>query len=305
MAKILTQLKRWFGTKGSDTNNSNDTTRNTSNIPIAGTSGSDVQKPSIEWVSIPAGTFMMGSPVSEPDRLDGETLHQVTLSAFMMSKTAITLGQFKSFIDATGYITDSDSVKGFVGSYIWNGKEYTHKAGVNWSCDENGNPRPASDYNHPVIHVSWNDAVAFAKWMGCRLPTEAEWEYACRAGADTPFNTGDNLTTLQANFNGYYPYNNNEKGEYREKPLPVGSFSPNTWGLYDMHGNVFEWCADWYGDYREEAQTDPKGPATGMLRVRRGGSWGYFARDCRSAFRNGRKPDHRSGGVGFRIVEGK
>ena len=302
MTSILEKMKKWFGAKASEPEVASKTGQNTITKSKIDSTSSSAQRPSIEWATIPAGDFTMGSPASEPDRLDNETRHQVTLSAFKMSKHEITLGQFKAFVDATGYVTDSDKATAYSGSFIWTGKEYEHKSGVNWLCDEKGTPRPETEYDHPVVHLSWNDAVAFAEWMGCRLPTEAEWEYACRAGSGTPFHTGDNLTTSQANYNGNFPYNNNAKGEYRERTMPVGSFSPNAWGLYDMHGNVFEWCSDWYGDYSELPQTDPKGPATGSLRVRRGGSWGYFARDCRSAFRNNRKPDQRSGGAGFRIV---
>jgi sulfatase modifying factor 1 len=302
MKSNLEKIKNWLGLKASKQEPAAEiSTRNTFR-PKDETTGSHAQKPEIEWASIPAGRFTMGSPENEPERLDNESAHQVSLSAFRMSKQVITLGQFKAFIDSTGYVTDSDKGVVISGSFLWTGKEYIHKSGVNWTCDEQGNPRPIEEYNYPVVHVSWNDAVAFAEWMGCRLPTEADWEYACRAGTSTPFHTGNNLTTSQANYNGNFPYNNHEKGVYRATIMPVASFPPNAWGLYDMHGNVFEWCSDWYGRYSAEAQANPNGPAKGLLRVRRGGSWGYFARDCRSAFRNSREPDFRTGGAGFRIV---
>ena len=276
---------------------------------LIATSCGHKQKPVIEWVNIPAGTFTMGSPITEVDREVNETQHQVTLNAFKMSKYEITVEQFKAFVDATGYATDADKGTGGVsGSYIWTGKKWEAKAGVNWKCDVNGNILPTAEYNNPVIHVSWNDAKAFADWLGCRLPTEAEWEYACRAGASTgsatgtPFNTGNNLTTDQANYDGNYPYNNNAKGVCRGKTMPVGSFAQNAWGLCDMHGNVWEWCSDWYGDYPTDAQTNPQGPGTGLRHVYRGGCWSNYAQDCRSALRYNLNPDGRNRNIGFRIV---
>lgn len=230
------------------------------------------KKPIIEWVSIPAGTFTMGSPTSEVGR-GIETQHQVTLSAFKMSKYEVTFEQYDLFCEATGRSKLSDE---------------------GWGRD-----------NRPVINVIWDEATAFAEWMGSRLPTEAEWEYAARGGTTTPFNTGNNLTTTQANYNGNNPYNNNAKGENREKTLPVGSFAANSYGLFDMHGNVWEWCSDWYGDYSTSAQTNPKGPSSGSDRVRRGGGWNGDAVGCRSAFRDDGNPVTRNRGMGFRLVSPK
>jgi formylglycine-generating enzyme len=261
------------------------------------------QKPAIEWADIPAGTFLMGSPTDEQGRIVDETQHQVTLSAFKMSRYEITVSQFKAFVDATGYLTDAEKVsEGHCKSLIWTGKEYKFKSGLTWRCDESGNLRSEQDYNHPVLYVSWNDASAFAKWMGCRLPTEAEWEYACRAGTTTPFNTGFNLPDSLANFNANYPYLNNEKGQYRKKTLPVGSFPPNAWGLYDMHGNVYEWCSDWFDLLSSKPQTNPTGPETGYRRVRRGGGWGSDASHCRCAFRYDFFPDYCINIIGFRLA---
>jgi formylglycine-generating enzyme required for sulfatase activity len=227
-------------------------------------------KPIIEWVEIPAGTFTMGSSGSEAEREVNEIPHQVTLRAFKMSKYEVTFEQYDAFCEATG--RDKPDDKG-------------------WGRGK-----------RPVVNVSWNDANAFAMWMGCRLPTEAEWEYACRAGTTTPFNTGNNITTAQANYNGTYPYNNNAKGENRRKTLPVGSFEPNAYGLYDMHGNVWEWCSDWWGPYSTAPQTNPKGAEPKQYRVFRGGSWGNNANFCRSAYRDNLTPESRNGYIGIRLV---
>jgi formylglycine-generating enzyme required for sulfatase activity/Flp pilus assembly protein TadD len=243
----------------------------------------------IDWVEIPAGTFIMGSPTDEAgrDTTSSETQHKVILGAFRMSNCEITLGQFKAFIDATGYVTDAEK-KSLVE------KDSTTFAGkrVNWKCDEKGEIRPESEFNHPVIYVSWNDATAFAKWIDGRLPTEAEWEYACRAGTTTPFYTGIDLNFSQANFSGI-----------RGMTTPVGSFAPNTWGLFDMYGNVWEWCSDWYGDYPDREQTNPGGPESGVGRVDRGGSWKSGANSCRSASRDITDSDKFGWSTGFRVVQ--
>jgi formylglycine-generating enzyme required for sulfatase activity len=228
----------------------------------------------IDWVSIPGGSFTIGSPNKETGRRDDEIQHEVKLSAFKMSKYAVTFKQYDAFCQATDRQKPDDEGWG-------RGKR-------------------------PVINVSWSDATAFAEWMGCRLPTEAEWEYACRAGTTTPFNTGNNLTTKQANYNGNFPYKDHAKGEYRERTMPVGSFPPNDWGLYDMHGNVWEWCSDWYGDYSKDSQTDPVGPSSGEIFVFRGGSWFINVIRCRSAYRsNYFKPVLSDNTIGFRIVRSK
>jgi formylglycine-generating enzyme required for sulfatase activity len=217
-------------------------------------------RPRMEWVAIPAGTFTMGSPSYETDRVsDAGPQHPVSLSGFKMSKYEVTFAQYDAFCDATGRQKPSDE---------------------GWGRG-----------NRPVINVDWNDATAFAQWMGCRLPTEAEWEYACRAGTTTPFNTGSSLNSSQANFN-------SNVGQTK----PVGSYAPNAWGLHDMHGNVWEWCSDWYGDYSSSPQTNPKGPSSGSYRVLRGGSWNFYGGSCRSAGRGGHEPSNRYGGFGFRLV---
>jgi formylglycine-generating enzyme required for sulfatase activity len=237
---------------------------------FSGLYASSQTKPVIEWIDIPAGTFIMGSPKSEFDRSDYEIQHEVTLNTFRMSKYEVTFEQYDTFCEATGRKKPDDNGWG-------RGKQ-------------------------PVINVTWFDAVAFTKWIGCRLPTEAEWEYACRAGTTTPFSTGNNLTTNQANYDGNFPYNNNPKGENRGRTLPVGSFAPNQFKLHDMHGNAWEWVNDWYENYTNAPQNNPQGPSTGMYKVYRGGGWNLIAQFCRSAKRRYIAPDRRFNYIGFRVA---
>ncbi len=223
---------------------------------------------------IKGGTFKMGG-----DEFDDEKpIHSIKISPFRLGRFAVTSGQYQRF--------DPDHKKR-------NKKEYG---------------KFFKDDKQPVIMVSWYDAYIFCKWAGGRLPTEAEWEYACRTGTTTPFNTGKNLTTEQANYDGNYPYKNFPKGKYLQKTTPVGSYPSNSWGLYDMHGNVWEWCQDWFDEeYYEVCKKqgvveNPTGPETGSYRVLRGGSWSRNAQNCRSAYRDGGRPDDRYINLGFRLV---
>jgi len=229
----------------------------------------------MKFVYIQPGSFMMGSPESEPKRDDDEKQHKVRLTkGFHMQTTEVTQGQWKA-------------VMGSNPSYF----------------EDCGN-------DCPVEQVSWNDVQKFIKKLNkkeksdkYRLPTEAEWEYAARAGTSTAFSFDKCLSTDQANYDGKYPLKNCPKGEYRKKTLPVASFAPNAWALHDMHGNVWEWCQDWYGeDYPSGAVTDPGGPSTGSGRILRGGSWNYYARNCRAAARSRITPDYRGRNLGFRLV---
>jgi len=228
----------------------------------------------VTFVLIPAGSFIMGSPLSEQNRFNDETKHRVTLTKpFYMQTTQVTQGQWKAVMesDPPSYSNCGDSF--------------------------------------PVEKISWDNCQEFIGKLNqlegtdkYRLPTEAEWEYACRAGTTTPFNTGNCLSTNEANYNGNYPLKGCSKGQYRHKTVSAASLPPNAWGLYEMHGNVWEWCSDWYGDYPNDSVTDPKGPNRGTLHVHRGGSWNYCAMYCRSAIRLRRAPDFRFDLFGFRIV---
>ena len=234
----------------------------------------------LEMVWIRPGTFMMGSPSGEVDRESDEKQHEVTLT------------------------------QGF-----WLGKyEVTQEE---WEDVMGNNPSHFTAFGKraPVEQVSWEDAKAFCQKLNEReekagrlpggykysLPTEAQWEYACRAGTKTPFAFGNSLSSKQANFDGNYPYGGASKGPYLDKTVAVGSYSPNAWGLYDMHGNVWEWCEDSYGDYPSGPVTNPVGPASGSLRVDRGGSWDNYAKYCRSAIRLRRPPSYRDYDIGFRL----
>jgi len=242
------------------------------------------------FVRINGGVFTMGSPANEPERDNDEgPQHQVTLSGFYMEKYEVTQKEYQKIMGTNPSNFKGDNLP--VENVSWyDAIEYCNKR----SEKEGLTPT----YLRNGDNVTWNRNA-----NGYRLPTEAEWEYACRTGTKTPFSTGNNITTSQANYNGNNPYNNSAKGEYRRKTLPVGSFAPNGWGLYDMHGNVFEWCWDQYYKYTSrEPQTDPIGEVSGDYRVNRGGGWFNTAAIIRSANRNGSSPSERNSNLGFRLV---
>jgi formylglycine-generating enzyme required for sulfatase activity len=249
----------------------------------------------------PPGTFLMGSPPSEEERSDDETQHPVTLSkGFWLGVTPVTRGQFSRFVQATGYRTEAETDGG---AHYWTGKEWKQDPNKNWRA-----PGFVQTDEHPVVCVSWNDVVAVSDWVTkqsghrCRLPTEAEWECACRAGSATPFHFGATISTEQASYDGNYTYSGGKKGVYRKATTPVKSFPANAWGLYDMHGNVWEWCQDWYGPYPNSDIKDPQGADSGAARVLRGGSWYGFPRKCRAANRRRNAPGNRYDNFGCRVV---
>ncbi len=219
-------------------------------------------------VYIPAGEYLRGSPENEPGRTERESpQHRVRISkGFWIGETEVTQGLWQAVM----------------------GNNPSHFKACGSDC--------------PVERVSWHDSQEFIKRLnglvsggGFRLPTEGEWEYAARAGTTGPFHTGNCLSTSQANYDGDYPLEGCPEGQYRRTTVPVSSFAANAWGLYDMHGNVWEWVQDWYGSYPSGLVTDPTGPSSGAYRVFRGGSWNDDARDCRSADRG------RVAALGFRL----
>ncbi|MFN8349488.1 MAG: SUMF1/EgtB/PvdO family nonheme iron enzyme [Spirosomataceae bacterium] len=270
--------------------------------------------PLMPMVAIPGGTFDMGSNEGEEDE---KPIHTVTVSGFYMGKYEVTVAQFAQFVAATNYQTDAEKAGS---SRLWDsGKNvFYDSTGIHWRCGADGSRRPAADYNHPVLHVSYNDAVAFCAWLSktenkpYRLPTEAEWEYAAGNGpTHAKYSWGNSDTSGQegnvADESFKKKFNYQIFTGYTDGYIytaPVGSFKPNKLGLHDMTGNVFEWCSDWYDKsyYAVSSSSNPTGPTTGTYRVLRGGSWYSTPYYARVAFRNNSAPDHRNYGVGFRVV---
>ena len=252
-------------------------------------------------VVIPGGRFLMGSPSDEPERRDDERQHEVQVAVFAIGKYAVTVGQFKRFVEARGYRTEAEKGGGI---YCWMGGEWKQDPDKNWR-----NPGFPQTDDHPVVGVSWNDAMRYVDWLSeqCgqqyRLPMEAEWEYACRAGTAKPFCFGEAINTDQANYDGNYVYGKGRKGNYRQQTVEVGQFPANPWGLHDLYGNVWEWTSSEYdekyggAELRAVSARDSSSP-----RVLRGGSWSYGPEWLRSAARRGGDPRGRFNIVGFRLA---
>lgn len=292
------------------------------------------------FVRVPAGSFQMGSaerpealarayPLLERKRFtllsDEAPVHRVRIRrAFYMGQHEVTVGQFRRFVDTSGYRPESEADG--TGGYGYNpaydpatterGDAFEGRdARYSWR-----NPGFAQADDHPVVNVTWNDAQALAAWLSrteghrYRLPTEAEWEYACRAGTRTRYPHGDDPAGLLDTANTF----DQEAAPYWERwrahalpgsdgnafTAPVGSHAPNAFGLHDMLGNAWEWTADWYGEtyYAGSPRNDPQGPATGSVRVRRGGSWHTWPLYARCSYRNWNSPDTRYTLVGIRLV---
>ena len=227
----------------------------------------------MRFVLIPAGTFVMGSPLGEVGHQDSETLHQVTISRpFYLGAREVTQREWLAVTGAN--------------------PSYFAGAGLEF----------------PVEEVNWYDAEQFLHHLNerhegrFRLPTESEWEYACRAGTRTPYAFGERLSTADANYDGRYPLPGQLAGLDRGAPVAAGSLRPNAWGLQDMHGNVWEWCEDDFCPYPAMATTDPLGSCGSSLKVIRGGSWYFNADSARSALRYTHRPRDRGFSLGFRVV---
>ncbi len=308
--------------------------------PSAGTPAVQTNSLGMRFVRIPAGEFLMGSeepaatlardfPQLPPERFallgDEAPVHKVRITrAFWMGQHEVTVGQFRRFLERSGYVPES--IADGTGGYGWR-VDYDPAQTARGDAFEGrdrryawNNPGFAQGDDHPVVNVTWNDAQALAAWLSrtegrrYRLPTEAEWEYACRAGTRTRYSTGDDPASLRGSANvfdqrtaAYWP-------QWKAMALPaddgftftapVGSGAPNAWGLYDMHGNAWEWVADWHADdyYAHSPVDDPQGPADGTVRVRRGGSWHTWPFYARAAYRNWNAPDTRYTLVGIRLV---
>jgi formylglycine-generating enzyme required for sulfatase activity len=245
-------------------------------------------------VFVPAGTFMMGSDGGK-GKENERPQHAVSLDAFWIDPYEVTNAQFEEFVVATGYLTDAEEDgKGWVWQDGWDEVE-----GANWRHPNGPATGIKGRMNHPVVQVSWSDACEYCKWRDKRLPTEAEWEYSCRAGTETSYFTGDTITHDNANYFG------TGGCDRWDGTSPVGSFKANKFGLFDMHGNVWEWCRDCYDEkfYGESPGHNPLNEANCLYRVTRGGAWDYCPSGMRSAHRSGDVPYSASDARGFRCVK--
>lgn len=258
-----------------------------------------MSEPPENFVLITGGTFEMGSPDTEAWRSKDETQHAVTVSDFYMSMYEVTQIEYAEVM--------GNNPSNFSGDML-------PVETVSWfDAIRYCNARSELEDLTPVYSIEGQTVTWDRSADGYRLPTEAEWEYACRAGTTTPFNTENSISAAEANYYGHYPYEiednyfsqdnlDTKPGEYRQTTVDVNNFSPNEWGLYNMHGNVGEWVWDYYGAYSTAEQNNPTGAETGTLRVYRGGGWNDFAKNMRSAYRAAMAEDKGSFNIGIRLV---
>lgn len=251
------------------------------------------------FVLITGGSFQMGSPDEEAWRSADETQHEVTVSDFYISPYEVTQQEYEAVM--------GENPSNFIG-------ENLPVENISWlDAVAYCNARSEQEGRTPVYTIDGTSVSWDRSADGYRLPTEAEWEYACRAGTETPFNTQTSISAEEANYWGDYPYMiednyfnqgnlETKPGVYRQTTVEVNSFSPNAWGLYNMHGNVGEWVWDYYGDYSTDPQTDPTGAETGTRRVYRGGGWNDFAKNLRSAYRAALPQENGNYNLGLRLV---
>jgi formylglycine-generating enzyme required for sulfatase activity len=254
-------------------------------------------EPCLTLLHIPAGSFLMGSPPEEEGRYDDEgPQHTVHLDDFFLSDTPVTQAQWRAVAQ---WVPQADEEP--------------------WPLQLDPDPvaklKNADRFDgeqRPVLNVSWHEAMEFCRRLQLRtgkhytLPSEAQWEYACRAGSTTPFHFGDTILAKLANYNANIRYGDGPKDEYRQQTTAVASFPANGWGLYDLHGNVWEWCSDhWHASYEGAPENDrpwiEENADKNPYRLLRGGSWGHDPRNCRSAYRLILHPGDRSLNVGFRV----
>ena len=294
----------------------------------------------MKFVRVPAGEFTMGNNATPQElaiqfptydlarlgKIDDEApAHRVQISRdFFLGQHEVTVGQFRGFIERSGHIPES--IADHTGAYGYN-RDYDPDKTVRGDAFEGRDPKYSwrnpgfkQGDDEPVVNVTWHDAVAMAKWLSAqegrryRLPTEAEWEYTCRAGSTTTFPNGDDPTALPAiantfdadaavNWPRWQQYALNKHDGYAFT-APVGRFAPNAFGVYDMLGNVWEWVSDWYGadTYGNSPLLDPQGPSSGVRYVRRGGAWHSWSLYTRCGFRNWNRPDSRYTLLGIRLL---
>jgi formylglycine-generating enzyme len=275
-------------------------------------------------VVVPGGSFAMGETRPVAYESDGEgPIHTVELAAYQIAATCVSNDEFNAFVDSSGYVTEAER---YGWSFVFAGllpddfeptpaviatPWWRQVNGADWRHPEGPQSDLAGRGRHPVIHISWSDAIAYCKWADARLPTEAEWERAARGGVTGAlFPWGDELEPngrhMMNVFQGTFPTRDTGADGWAGT-APVDAYQPNPFGLYNMTGNVWEWCADWYSPeyYQHGPERDPRGPARGESRVMRGGSYLCHASYCRRyrvAARIANTPDSSAGNVGFRIA---